>query len=298
MITNQLETGLKKVTRTELRFLSGSLCKTVMLPMAGIALIAGSSATVLAQDLSAQGLNQRILRLERVLDNSVLIDMVQRMDALQSEVRQLRGELEQKTNALESMRERQRKLYLDTDGRLQSLESGGGGGSSLDSLDDLEGLDEISLDTLETVVPIEQVIAEVPPPQPANNDRQEKLDYQNAYDLLILGRNREAIVEFDNFLGQYPDGTYSDNAHYWLGEANYVERRFDEAIDRFNVVIFQFPGSRKVPDARLRKGFALFELQRYTESRQELRAVESEYRGRSIAALARRRIEQMDNAGL
>ena len=63
-------------------------------------------------------------------------------------------------------------------------------------------------------------------------------------------------------------------------------------------MIFQFPGSRKVADARLRKGFSLFELQRYDEARTELGAVEREYRGRSIAALARRRLEQMNNAGL
>lgn len=256
-------------------------------------IIALAPAAVPAQELTAQGLNQRILRLERVLDNSVLIDMVQRMEALQNEVRQLRGELEQKTNQIESMREQQRKLYLDTDGRLQALESGGGGG-----FDDLAELDDISLDEPETLQTVEEIVAPPPQPVPTSSERAEKLDYQNAYDLLILGRNREAIVEFENFLEQYPEGTYSDNAHYWLGEANYVERRFVEAIDRFNVVIFQFPGSRKVPDARLRKGFALFELQRYTEARQELSLVEGEYRGRSIAALARRRLEQMDNAGL
>jgi len=236
---------LKEKSQTRYRFSQPLLVRTVTLSMTAAAVWVGGNSTAFAQELTAQGLNQRIIRLERVLDNSVLIDMVQRIEALQTEVRQLRGELEQKTNSLESMRERQRKLYLDTDGRLQALE-----------------------------------------------------DYQNAYDLLIMGRNREAIGEFDNFLSQYPDGTYTDNAHYWLGEANYVERRFDEAIDRFNVVIFQFPGSRKVPDARLRKGFALFELQRYPEARQELSAVEAEYRGRSIAALARRRIEQMNNAGL
>ena len=64
------------------------------------------------------------------------------------------------------------------------------------------------------------------------------------------------------------------------------------------MVIAQFPASRKVPDARLRKGFALYELQRYDEARVELVEVEQAYRGRSIAALARRRIEQMNNAGL
>ena len=269
--------------------------------------IALTSGAAVAQDLSAQGLNQRILRLERVLDNSALIDMVQRMEALQNEVRQLRGELELRNNEIESMRERQRKLYLDTDNRLQSLESGSGGfgGSgelaSIDVLegldDDLEALEPLPSDEPEITPLVEQTVVQTPAVL-VNNEREEKLDYQNAYDLLILGRNLEAIVEFDKFLVKYPDGTYSDNAHYWLGEANYVERQFNEAIDRFNVVIFQFPGSRKVPDARLRKGFALFELQRYAESRQELTAVENEYQGRSIAALARRRLEQMNNAGL
>ena len=248
---------------------------------------------------TAQNLDARVQRLERILDNAALIEIVQTMDALQTEVRRLRGELEQKSFELESMRERQRKLYLDTDGRLQALEEGGV--SSLDSLDDLDDIDLDAPLTVPTPTPQSNTQSNTQSSIAADNranERQEKLDYQDAYDLLILGRNNEAIQQFEQFLGQYPRGIYSDNAHYWLGEANYVERRFNEAIDRFNVVIFQFPGSRKVPDARLRKGFSLFELQRYDEARAELGSVEREYRGRSIAALARRRIEQMNNAGL
>ena len=242
-------------------------------------------------------------RLERILDNSALIGMVQQMDSLQNEVRQLRGQLEERENTIAAMRERQRKLYLDTDDRLQALENGGGlddlaGLDDLDDLDDLDSLDDTGGNAGGEVSLNSQPSVPVPVPLPQNNEQQEKLDYQNAYDLLILGRNREAISEFDSFLRAYPNGTYSDNAHYWLGEANYVERRFGEAIDRFNIVIFQFPASRKVPDAKLRKGFALYELQRYDEARTELVEVEAEYRGRSIAALARRRIEQMNNAGL
>ncbi len=252
----------------------------------------------LSAPVVAQNVEGRVQRLERILDNSVLINMVQRIESLQNEVRQLRGQLEEQNNALESMRERQRKLYLDTDGRIAAIEAGGG---EL-SLESLEGLDDIPLDGDSGLSSSEQLDTFQEEPvfteEPVRNDRQEQLDYQNAYDLLILGRNREAIAEFGNFLSQYPNGTYADNAHYWLGEANYVERQFNEAIDRFNVVIFQFPASRKVADARLRKGFALYELQRYGEARVELQSVESEYRGRSIAALARRRLEQMNNAGL
>ena len=279
-------------------------CRTIKIAFAGVLGFALYAGSVQAQSGTTE---QRLLRLERILDNSVLIDMVQRIESLQNEVRQLRGELEEKDNALSSMRERQRKLYLDTDSRLAQLESGGGGGGGLDDLESLEEFDVeiassngsqgqgVPLTTFnEPATP-----APTPPAQTTSaNEQQEKLDYQNAYDLLILGRNGDAITEFQSFLNRYPNGTFSDNAHYWLGEANYVERNFSDAIDRFNVVIFQFPASRKVADARLRKGFALFELQRYAEARQELVQVEREYRGRSIAALARRRIEQMNNAGL
>ncbi len=264
------------------------------------AIVMGSM--LLSGAVQAQAVEQRLQRLEGFLNNSALIDMLQRIDSLQNEVRQLRGALEERDNAIAAMRERQRKLYLDTDSRIAALESGGGGLDDLESLDDLDDLgdlasldsdtgSEVSLGSLSQPEPR-------PVPVPQVDERQEKLEYQNAYDLLILGRNREAIAEFDDFLQQYPNGTYADNAHYWLGEANYVERRFNEAIERFDVVIFQFPASRKVPDARLRKGFALYELQRYGEAREELTLVEREYRGRSIAALARRRIEQMNNAGL
>lgn len=267
--------------------------------------LAVPAALLFSGSALSQSLEQRMQRLERILDNSALIGMVQQMDSLQNEVRQLRGQLEERENTITAMRERQRKLYLDTDDRLQALESGGGGGGDFDDLAGLDDLDD--LDDLDSLggggssggeVALTTQTPSVPVPLPQNNEQQEKLDYQNAYDLLILGRNREAISEFDNFLREYPNGTFSDNAHYWLGEANYVERRFNEAIDRFNVVIFQFPASRKVPDAKLRKGFALYELQRYDEARVELVEVEAEYRGRSIAALARRRIEQMNNAGL
>lgn len=268
------------VLRTPVRFITAAAVVLWLIPFSHV---------------SAQNLDARVQRLERILDNSALIEIVQTMDALQTEVRRLRGELEQKSFELESMRERQRKLYLDTDGRLQALEEGGG--SNLDSLESLD-LDDLDDTGLTTNAPLQTTPQQGVEADSRADERQEKLDYQDAYDLLILGRNNEAIRQFEQFLGQYPRGIYSDNAHYWLGEANYVERRFDEAIDRFNVVIFQFPGSRKVPDARLRKGFSLFELQRYAEARAELEAVEREYRGRSIAALARRRIEQMNNAGL
>ena len=87
----------------------------------------------------------------------------------------------------------------------------------------------------------------------------EKSSYTRAYDLLARGESEAAVDAFDAFLRSFPDGPYSDNAWYWQGEAMYVQRRFDEARRNFGVVVNSFPRSTKVPDARLKIGFALYE---------------------------------------
>ena len=103
-----------------------------------------------------------------------------------------------------------------------------------------------------------------------------------------------AVDAFDGFLREYPVGPYSDNAWYWQGEAHYAERDFDAALQNFAVVVESFPRSPKVPDARLKIGFALYEQQRYEEARAVLTEVQNDYPGRSAAVLARKRLQQMD----
>lgn len=66
----------------------------------------------------------RLARLEQALDNKGLLDLVRQVEMLQQEVRQLRGELENQTYALEQLRKSQREAYLDADRRLATLEGG------------------------------------------------------------------------------------------------------------------------------------------------------------------------------
>lgn len=59
---------------------------------------------------------ERLALLERRVQ--VLNDVLMRLDQLQQEVRQLRGEVELQNNSMEEMKKRQRDLYLDIDQRL------------------------------------------------------------------------------------------------------------------------------------------------------------------------------------
>ena len=121
----------------------------------------------------------------------------------------------------------------------------------------------------------------------------EKAAYEEAFAKLREGAFDEAIIGFDAFLVRYPQGEYADNSRYWLGEAYYVNRDFPAAQQAFEAVISDFPASNKIPDARLKLGFTLDELNRKSEARRILQSVAADYPGTSVARLAERRLKQM-----
>jgi len=255
----------------------------------------------------------RLQRVEKVLDQS-LLELLQQIEGLQGEVRSLRGEIENLNNDIETLKKRNRDLYGDTDRRIADLEALGSS-SQLPALSD-----ELEEDLSEPADINDQpvFVAEAPAiPQPRTtssgngpappsspvgaNTRAasaaEKASYTDAYDALARGNNSEAVQAFDQFLREYPDGPFSDNAWYWQGEAKYAERDFDNALYNFSVVVEFFPSSPKVPDSRLKVGYALYEQQRFGEARQVLTGVTDDYPGRSAAVLARKRLQQMTRDG-
>lgn len=126
----------------------------------------------------------------------------------------------------------------------------------------------------------------------------ERLAYDNAYKLVVARQFDQAVNSFEQFLGRYPTGALADNAWYWQGEALYAKRQFDEAITNFTVVADSFPRSRKVPDARLKIAFSYYENGDYSQARLLLDQIRQDYPGRSAAVLARKRLLEMNQAGL
>lgn len=68
-------------------------------------------------------LETRLARLEQLLNNQGLLQMLQQLDALHEEVKALRGLAETQGYELEQLKQRQRDLYADIDRRLQKLQA-------------------------------------------------------------------------------------------------------------------------------------------------------------------------------
>jgi len=293
------------------RFLSGLLVAVVGLALAG--------PTAAQERATVKTIDKRLLRVEKVLDQS-LLSLLQRIDSLQQTVRTMSGEMESLRYELEKQQERNRELYRDTDRRMSALEARPVVDSSADD-DFLEGggLDEVDGGLGDEVGDASGGARYVDPTQVATvssdeNDplapqvpvrasttraatKAEKGAYSNAYDLLARGENPSAVAAFDQFLREFPDGPFSDNAWYWQGEAHYATRQFDRARKNFTIVVSSFPESAKVPDARLKIGYSLYEQGRYSEARDILVSVQDDYPGRSASVLARKRLQKMDREG-
>ena len=81
-----------------------------------------SGAASAQQRATLQSVDQRLQRVENVLDQS-LLQMLQRIDNLQQKNRVLSGEVESLRHELQKQQQRNRELYRDTDRRIGEIES-------------------------------------------------------------------------------------------------------------------------------------------------------------------------------
>jgi tol-pal system protein YbgF len=283
---------------------------------------------------------QRLARIEQQLQNQGLLDMLRQLESLQSELSQLRGELEVQKRSIEELNRRQQSLYTDIDQRLQGVE--GGTATDLTSLaaDPVAGAnpplqtlvpgysatDQVTAPSDDTTLNIQMLpstpaaagtetvttIAPAPDeaqtpvvPAPAVAESGAATDptgidaarmeeaYQQAWDLLKQGQYDPAIQAFAAFLVNYPAGDYSDNAQYWLGEAYYVTRRFEQALQEYNKLVINFPHSQKYTHAMLKIGYCFQELGRTDEARKYLQALVRQYPGETASRLAEERLKSI-----
>jgi tol-pal system protein YbgF len=248
-------------------------------------------------------IQKEIKRLGNQIDNRAMLDLFQRVDELADEINQLRGDLEVQSNDLSDLKKRQRELYLDTDRRLRDLENRALSQPSVvaptqaptpDTSTDLTpGTDSTGTSV---IVPATGATQTAQPGTTASSE--EKEAYQASFDTLKEGRYKKAKASFKSFLNQYPNSIYAGNAQYWLGEANYVTRNFEQGIIEFQQVVDRYPKSAKVPDAMLKLGYTFYELKQHEEAKAILQELRKRFPKSTAYRLAGKRLDRMRKEGL
>lgn len=267
-----------------------------------------------AQTEPKGSVEDRLGRVERMLDTGTLIQLLESVKALQGEVRTLRGEIELQGHKLNQLEERQRELYLDVDRRLQRMESAGVPAAagmapspgapaapqpgSPTAAGATAGVAAGAAASSGTGTPSSPAATASPPSPPAaqpggSGGIEEQQDYQAAFNLLKAGRYDQAAKAFRSFLDAYPDGKYADNAQYWLGETYYVTRKFEAAMTEFQKLVKQHPDSQKLTHAMLKIGYIYDEMGEKDQAKQTLTALIQKYPQSTAAGLAQKRLERL-----
>jgi len=213
--------------------------------------------------------------------NQNLLDLLQQVEALQAEVRQLRSATEVQGHEIEQLKSRQRSLYDDLDRRLREAERQGVAGGSPPA------------SAVQPEAPAAATVLSTTKPVTTPEQQQQ---YDAAFALMKQGLYEKGIKAFRQFIVRHPDSGLSDNAQYWIAEGNYVLRNYKLALEEFTKVL-GFTHSAKVPDALLKIGYCHYELGAYDKARKVLAEVQEKYSGMPVARLARDRLEKMKKEG-
>jgi tol-pal system protein YbgF len=135
--------------------------------------------------------------------------------------------------------------------------------------------------------------AATPAPQasPRRSGLRESDDARRVYDAAIATfRAREhgqAVLDFIDFIAQYPTHPLTANAQYWIGEAYYMQRDYRQALVEFQRVVDMAPSSPKAADALLRMGLAHTNLRENSSAQHAWQRVVRDYPASDSAGRAR-----------
>ncbi|MGH8253257.1 MAG: tol-pal system protein YbgF [Steroidobacteraceae bacterium] len=227
-------------------------------------------------------LDTRLGGVERVVSNQSLVDMSRRIDALEAQLRELRGGVDMLQNGSDTTRKSQRDLYGDLDKRLSALEASSAGiaGSGTAGSGVMGG-----------------AVGGVSGASAAVGGGDEMAAYNAAFEKLKAGSYGDAIAGFKDMMNRYPSSTLLDNAQYWIGEAYYVTRDYDQAANAFRAVGERWPASRKAPDALLKLGYTQYEQKHLAAARATLQQVVARYADTDAARLAQERLRKLPPDG-
>jgi tol-pal system protein YbgF len=257
-----------------------------ILLLPGVLALAGCSSAG-QEDLVLAKLTQleaRLAKVESTLNSDSMVQLVNRIQSQQEEMRALRGEIETARNDIEGLRGQQRDRYLNLDGRLSALERGGAPSFS--------GAGEGASTAAGAVGGA--AAGAVGGAAASGSDGEL---YDASFELLKDGRYDEAARGFRQLLETWPQSSYAGNSQYWIAETLYVQRDFAKALPEFTRVVDSYPRSSKVGDALLKVGFCQYELGRWQEARVALERVVERYPESSAARLASERLDRMRREG-
>jgi tol-pal system protein YbgF len=225
-----------------------------------------------------QQLETRVLKLEGAVKQQMedavkqqtksMLDLQGQIEALNTEIRKLRGQNEETTHGLQDAEKRQKDFYVDLDTRLRHFESAE------------EAVKEAAAAAAKT--PVAPIPVDPSDPVPENRA------FEAAYGLFKAGNHANAVKAFQEFLKKYPDSVHVLNANYWLGNAQFALKDYQGALDTYQGLLKDFPDTPKTADVLYGIAGCQQGLKRPVAARKTLKQLIAQYPASEAAAKAKK----------
>ena len=252
-------------------------------------------------------------------------ELLLQVQALQDELRLLRGQLEEQNFKLQRLQEQGKQDYIELDKRILALDK-----------DQLRQGKQISASSSKRALTAEPQIASEA--AAASDNRQvpavrndlaqgssetvretdevdNKTDnvlrtetrvvsidtnqgrevYKTASNMVKERKFEEAKLAMVAFIADYPENKYVPNAYFWLGELYYHDSNFSKSRSQFSTLIDKYPDHRKVPDAKFKLAKVVHQQGDAKQARRLLRSVVSDHSASRVAKSAREYLENNIN---
>lgn len=185
-----------------------------------------------------------------------LLELSNQIEELRGELARLRGQNEQLAREVSELQRQQKDAQVGIDERLRQVEPV-----------------RVSLDGLEfTATP------------------EEKRDFDAAMEMLRRSDFARASQAYAAFMRRYPDSGYTPSALYWLGNAQYANRTYKDAIDSHRRLVSQYPTHLRAPEAMLAMANSQIEMKDSKTARRTLNDLVKQHPRSEAAAAARERL--------
>lgn len=232
--------------------------------------------------------------------------LLYQMQLLQQQVRELRGLVEEQAYVIQKLQQDQRAQYVDLDRRVAALAPNrpAPGPTPIpaqapaltvgvpNDVGQISGQGLMAPDGSRTAV--QNPAARRPVQAPAQPPATEREAYAQAIELMRGKEFDRSTLAFEQLIVDYPNGQFTPNAFYWLGELNLATGKVEPARQNFIQVIRLYPDHQKIPDALYKLGVLYFQLGDEAEARRYLQQVQSEHPQSSAGSLAKRYLAEME----
>lgn len=253
----------------------------IFLLLACSPLFAGTKEQLIQLQTQMQALQDQMARMQQSFD--------ERMGVTRNLIEQSTDNINKMTAAVQSLQQATAQQNQDNAAKIDTVST------QIQALND--SIDELKtrmaavtkqLDAManaSTNLPAGQAAQnQAPPPQTL---------YDNALSDYNSAKYQLAMGEFQDYLKFYGTTDLAGNAQFYIGDINYRQGNFDQAVKAFDAVLQNFPGGNKAPAAQLKKGQALIQMGDKAGAANEFKALINRYPKTPEAAQAREQLRHL-----